>query len=326
MSSRDRSSLCVAIYGKSDITDKFVEEILLPERVMVSSFDSIEAVFEEFSLITFDALVLVVKDVEELEKIDRYVLANPSEYIPLILLADDEVYKNKKAGYDAGICFPLSSDFSDLKSWIMSLMTFKKRMDSAKERESRRISEENSYKIRQVYRDVIWAVTQNKLKLLLDISELPFYKEEDKVLELKIDSSNELVLSKKKIEEYFENMGWSRSRIFDVVVSVSEAVSNVLKHAKSGVITVFALKDRFHIWISDNGKGIDFSNIPKSTLQKGHSTGNSLGMGFCIMLELVDKLFLFTHSSGTILIMEIYREKQISQMTKKRKFSVEDRV
>ena len=324
LSVQDNHGFCAAIAGQSDLAKTFIKDSLLPEGILVSSFDSVYTMSKELSMLSCDICLAFLENEAELKNIGSYIYANPFENIPFILLLHDNI-KNSNNLPETAICLPVSIDLSDLKMWTVSLMNFKRKIELAKERDSRNIADENSYKIRQVYRDVISAVTQNKLKLLLSASELPFYPPQTKVLEIKINNSDGLVSAKEQIEKYFVSKGWSKTRIFDIIVSVSEAVSNVLKHAQNGIVSIFGIGDKFHIWVSDNGKGIDFSDIPKSALQKGHSTRNSLGMGFCIMLELADQLLLFTHSMGTIIIMELSKEKPQSALKSKKTFNIEER-
>lgn len=324
LSVQDNHNFCVAIAGQSNFIDKFIENNLLPEGLLVFHFASVAKMSEELPNLSYDVCLAFLNDELELKKICNYMSANTFENIPFILLLNEELKKNSNLPKTA-ICLSDSTELSELKMWTMSLMSLKRNVDLAKEKESRNKADENSYKIRQVYRDVILAVTQNKLKLLLSAAELPFYPPDAKLLEITISNSDDLVIAKEKIENYFIAQSWSKSRIFDIIVSVSEAVSNVLKHAQCGTVTIFGIDGKFHVWVSDNGKGINFSDIPKSALQKGHSSRNSLGMGFCIMLELTDQLLLFTHPMGTIVIMELSKEKQLPMLKSKKIINIEER-
>jgi anti-sigma regulatory factor (Ser/Thr protein kinase) len=57
--------------------------------------------------------------------------------------------------------------------------------------------------------------------------------------------------------------------------------------------------DDVQIWIADRGCGIDMDLLAKSTLMKGFSTKMTLGYGFTILRELLDRVYLHTSSKGT---------------------------
>jgi anti-sigma regulatory factor (Ser/Thr protein kinase) len=94
-------------------------------------------------------------------------------------------------------------------------------------------------------------------------------------------------------------------RIFDFVLCVSEAATNAVKHAGGGTLGVWRIADRIQMWMADRGEGIDFSLLPRSTLMKGWSSKPSLGCGFTIMLEMLDRLLLQTDRRGTTVVMEM---------------------
>ena len=56
--------------------------------------------------------------------------------------------------------------------------------------------------------------------------------------------------------------------------------------------------------ISDRGPGIRPEDLPASILLPGFSTKISLGMGYTLMLKLVDRVRLSTGPEGTIVQLE----------------------
>lgn len=154
-------------------------------------------------------------------------------------------------------------------------------------------------------RDLLLSLTNNKLFLVMDKNEFPeivFEKHPD--LSIKIDSVEDLACAKKSVEEFFYKKNWNKNKIFDIVISVSEAVSNVLKHAQKGNLDIYYDHDSVYISVSDRGEGIELEDIPRF-IQKGESSKSSLGMGFSIILELASAVWINTNSNGTILIMLI---------------------
>ena len=154
-------------------------------------------------------------------------------------------------------------------------------------------------------RDLLLSLTNDKLYLVMDKDEFPeivFEKNPD--LSIKIDSVEDLAYAKKTVEEFFYKNNWNKNKIFDIVISVSEAVSNVLKHAQNGNINIYYEDDSAYISVSDSGEGIEIEDIPR-LIQKGESSKASLGMGFSIIIELSSAVWIHTNPSGTILIIMI---------------------
>jgi len=60
----------------------------------------------------------------------------------------------------------------------------------------------------------------------------------------------------------------------------------------------------FQVKVSDSGPGIDFHTLPKATLMPGFSTASTLGMGFTIMLQVCDRVFICTEPGSTSVILE----------------------
>ncbi len=94
-----------------------------------------------------------------------------------------------------------------------------------------------------------------------------------------------------------------QSRRDDLTLAVGEAVSNVLKHAGQGIGHVWRRDDTVYVFIADTGRGITLENLPKA-LTPGWSSEPSLGMGFTLMLEMVDTLWLSTGAFGTTVCVE----------------------
>jgi anti-sigma regulatory factor (Ser/Thr protein kinase) len=161
---------------------------------------------------------------------------------------------------------------------------------------------------RSIMRDVIYAVSGGKLVLAED-SELEQLRAGGGcVRNLPIARSSDVGTARAATEEALLAMGIDRDRVFDVVLCVSEAATNALKHAHGGVLEVYRFTDRAQIWVSDHGSGIDFSLLPRSTLMKGWSSKTSLGYGYTILLELLDRVLLSTSRRGTTVVMEMALE------------------
>ena len=154
-------------------------------------------------------------------------------------------------------------------------------------------------------RDLLLSLTNDKLYLVMDKDEFPeiVFKKNPEV-SIKINTVEDLACAKKTVEDFFYKKNWNKNKIFDIIISVSEAVSNVLKHAQKGDMNIYYDNDSAYIFVSDRGEGIDLEDIPR-LIQKGESSKSSLGMGFSIILELASAVWIHTNSNGTILRMLI---------------------
>ncbi|WP_108671430.1 HD domain-containing phosphohydrolase [Peribacillus acanthi] len=158
-------------------------------------------------------------------------------------------------------------------------------------------------KIRRIYRDVIHSVTQGKL-LLLEKDELDKYYSEEKIQEVSVQEKEDVSLCRKTVERLLEGCLIEDKKRYNILLSVSEAVTNVLKHATEGKMKVYLNDGWIKVIVEDKGSGIKLSELPRSTLLEGYSTKMSMGHGFGLMLKLLDKIALYTSKEGTTVILE----------------------
>ncbi|MFZ3172875.1 MAG: HD domain-containing phosphohydrolase [Carboxydocellales bacterium] len=158
--------------------------------------------------------------------------------------------------------------------------------------------------IRNIYRDVLLAVTQEQL-VLADGSELAEVLKYGKLkLELKVNEKSNLPGVREKVSQFLEKLMIDKTRQKKFILCVSETVSNMLKHANGGIVQLLISDQNIWFVARDNGPGIRLRDIPKATLRKGYSTKKSLGFGFSIMLELLPRVYLETHEYGTTVVLE----------------------
>lgn len=99
------------------------------------------------------------------------------------------------------------------------------------------------------------------------------------------------------------NIGLGQASTEDLSLAVGEAASNVLKHAGEGCAHVWCKGCTVYVRIADQGDGIAEEVLPHA-LMPGWSSETSLGMGFTLMLEMADALWLATGSTGTTICIE----------------------
>ena len=154
--------------------------------------------------------------------------------------------------------------------------------------------------ILQAYIDVLDAVTGGRL-ILMWPEDLDHVLGDVLLAGTRIAQPSDLSASRERLTQILREVTDSPD---DVVLAVSEGLTNVLKHAGSGEFEVRRKAEVVQVVITDHGPGIDFQTLPKATLIPGFSTKPSLGMGFTIMLDLSERLLLTTRPGLTKLVLE----------------------
>lgn len=269
-------------------------------------------------LILLDVLMPHLNGYEVCRRLKEY---DETKFVPVILItafgeSEDRV-KGLEVGADDFLTKPLNPN--EMLARIRSLLRMKDLIEKQRARdqyvaefskllELGQLRREEEIRRRQVYKDVIYAVTNGKL-LLMEREEIIKYAHEgEKIASMEISEAVDVGKARNIAEEIAKNFKLSDPRIYDLVVCVSEAVTNVIKHARIGYMYVKKTKEKLQIWVEDEGPGIDFSQLPTFTLRKGFSTKPSLGYGFTILLELLDQLLLCTSAQGTIVVLEMFFE------------------
>jgi anti-sigma regulatory factor (Ser/Thr protein kinase) len=160
--------------------------------------------------------------------------------------------------------------------------------------------------ILQSYQDVIHTLSNHKIHLCIQEQEL-LDRLGDYIDSMPIMNVNDVPRSRNFVSQYVENYCVTKSKM-EVMVAVSEAATNLIKHATKGDITLFFNKDMFQVLITDNGPGIPLHELPKTILVSGYSSKRSLGKGFSLMSALSEKVTVYTSSAGTKVLLEFARK------------------
>lgn len=155
----------------------------------------------------------------------------------------------------------------------------------------------------EVYKDVIYASTQRKF-LLIKEEELERFREGNLLCAATIQERPDIPNARQLSKESLERAGIPASKIMSYLLLISEAVTNVLKHAKDGRLEIYQSHPFVHVVVSDSGGGFPLKILPNTVLISGYSTKKSLGQGFTLMMKMADKLFLKTSSTGATLVMQ----------------------
>lgn len=151
-------------------------------------------------------------------------------------------------------------------------------------------------------RDILYSVTEGKLHLCNSIDELPPLppKQAGPIGVSSINLREIRVVT----SEIASRHGVEGERCIDLVTAVGEAAMNAVVHGGGGIADVYAEPGRVLVSIEDRGHGIDLSNLPRATLERGYTTEGSLGHGFFMILNFSDRLFLKTGADGTTVVIE----------------------
>lgn len=143
------------------------------------------------------------------------------------------------------------------------------------------------------YREVVRAATNDSLRLT-EPREMPEPHGEERRLVDPLDASR----LRHQALHLAESTGMPLPRAEDFALAVGEAASNVLKHAVNGRAHAWRTEESVFVFLSDAGQGITMDVLPKA-LSPGWSSIPSLGMGFTLMMEMADILWLSTSMTGT---------------------------
>lgn len=157
-----------------------------------------------------------------------------------------------------------------------------------------------------MYKQVLGAVTQDKLVLLTD-AELTVLAEDGlKLATVLIQSAEDLAFLRTECRRIMDALQVEEKRKFQYVVAVNEAATNTLKHGTGGTVTIHlaSAENTVRVIVHDHGNGILLEELPRATLRQGYSSRHSLGVGFHAMLQFCDRVCLGTSPSGTRLILE----------------------
>lgn len=113
-----------------------------------------------------------------------------------------------------------------------------------------------------------------------------------------------------EVRQAAHHAGMSDERCDEFIMAVGEAAGNAIKHAGGGQTQVRLGGDRLVVRIVDEGSGIHCEDLPSAILKAGYSTKVSLGLGYSMMLELVDAIWLATGPEGTVVQLEKWLQPQ----------------
>lgn len=161
-------------------------------------------------------------------------------------------------------------------------------------------------------RDVLAAATENKLHLCLSSDDLP---ERPRLCESPIALTKPTLHHfRKEARECAAKIGMEATRIDDFENAVGESAMNAVVHSGAGTGEIWhTASGTVQAWIFDTGSGIPVTDLPRALLQTGFSSRGTLGQGFRIILQSVDRVFIWSSPTGTVIVLEQEKEAALPQ-------------
>ncbi len=157
------------------------------------------------------------------------------------------------------------------------------------------------------YTQVVRAVTGGKLNLV-DAEEIPPL--ETISLSYTLDKPENYAILRDALRELALGSGFTEEQTEDLILATGEAVTNAIKHAVDGIFEACLSENSITVRVRDHGHGIRSEDLPETLFQAGFSTKISLGLGYTLLLQLVDGIWLATGAGGTILQLQKHRASQ----------------
>ncbi|MFS0687686.1 ATP-binding protein [Sporosarcina sp. 179-K 8C2 HS] len=163
----------------------------------------------------------------------------------------------------------------------------------------------------EVYRDVILAATQGKFTLLRK-DEINGYIAGDVFCEGTIKNRSDIPKCRNRAKESLESKDLAKTQIMSWLLVLSEAITNTIKHAEEGKMTLIenVENNEIRFVIEDKGPGFLLSDLPQMTLLAGYSTKKSMGQGFTLMMKMAKHVALHTSQTGSTIILTFDSSKE----------------
>ncbi|MCY9666522.1 ATP-binding protein [Paenibacillus alginolyticus] len=233
---------------------------------------------------------------------NQYLLYLASCLVGWILQEEDVYFKIKEMSLQEKKHKCLLEIYEELKHDVNHYLP-------REEKIQRNASHTEEDEIWQVYRDVIYAATQRKF-LLIRKNEVDHYKEGPVLCSAYIAERPDIPKARDLAKQSLNELGGiSPADIMSHLLVISEAITNILKHASQGNMKIVATDSKIHVVVEDNGPGFSLKLLPNTTLMAGYSTKKSLGQGFTLMMKMTECVLLSTvPGEGSTLILVFNRK------------------
>ncbi|BDH60732.1 hypothetical protein MTP04_08620 [Lysinibacillus sp. PLM2] len=164
----------------------------------------------------------------------------------------------------------------------------------------------------EIYKDVLQAASDRKFLLIKD-EDLEPYMNERVLLNAAVVVKEDIPLVRNMAKDKLLEEGVPSNKVASYILLISEAITNIIKHAKDGRLLITKNDKSLNILIEDHGPGFPLKILPYTVLMPGYSTKRSLGQGFTLMLKLSTRVLLKTSSSGSTIVLVFENEEVVSK-------------
>jgi GAF domain-containing protein len=149
--------------------------------------------------------------------------------------------------------------------------------------------------------EILRCVTGDKLRLV-EATDIP--RDGERAAGVELNEPGAYSRLRAEIERAGAAAGMAPDCASDLILAASEAATNTMKHARAGHAEVWVTPESLRVLVTDRGRGIQPKDLPRVLFQAGFSTKISLGMGYTLMMELADRVWLATGPDGTQIELE----------------------
>jgi DNA-binding response OmpR family regulator/anti-sigma regulatory factor (Ser/Thr protein kinase) len=240
-----------------------------------------------------------------------------NSYIPLIFISENEDENERLTVFEEGaddlIAPPFSkSDFLsriDILLQIRQLAELSERCrqitgELKRDDEAREKVDRYECAIFEYLQKNLTILSRNRLKLVRMKEEIDLICQGEPLVCHNIFEREDVRRIKELLAFYIKETFCRKDRWQDLIVSTSEAMANVMKYAGKGKITVTRNDCTFSVRIDDYGSGMELRDLLRSIFIKTYSRPRVHRLGYPLMMQLTDQLFLCSDSSGTTLVLQ----------------------
>lgn len=154
----------------------------------------------------------------------------------------------------------------------------------------------------QSYQDIVSTLSNGKIGICLNHNALE-QQLGDLLGQMAVKEKGDVPLSRSFITEFIQSYQDTR-KLMHIKLAVTEGVTNMIKHAYEGMMSVYRKEGLLQVLIADHGSGIPIHELPKTILVSGYSSKRSMGRGFTLMCSSADRVLIHTSPKGTSLLLE----------------------
>jgi len=159
-------------------------------------------------------------------------------------------------------------------------------------------------KLSNVFEDVLDAVTRGRLVISDDWDITRLSSEGEKLGQAVVKEPGDVRMVRQAVKDCLKYRV-PDPEINKFLLCISEVATNMVKHASGGMLAWYLCNDgKIRVIAEDSGPGLSLRDLPKATLVKGVKDNKALGLGFTLLMELMNKIYLKTGEHGTTVILE----------------------